>query len=285
MRIDRNAEAAAALQRQIELVPRDDDAYHALGMALRSLPGREEEAISAYRSALAIEPKNFQTHSFLASVLGELGRYDGERDHYRLASAIRPHDVKTHINLGICHTSLDEMEEAEQAFLQAKAVGPNDALPPLNMGRFLTKLGRPAEAIAAFYEAAAIDAEYFKEVKLGVGTARAQQGRLAEATAAFESASRMDPKNLKLRDSLAAMAEQAKRLSVRQEGLVNAIESICGTPCQDVVDGNGLGMCAVAWEAGCGEQSPPAGFTAQTTVGELCAFTCAASQLPAPDQS
>ena len=49
LRIDRNAEAERALKRQIELVPGDDDAYHALGMALRSLPEREEEAADAYR--------------------------------------------------------------------------------------------------------------------------------------------------------------------------------------------------------------------------------------------
>ena len=54
--------------------------------------------------------------------------------------------------------------------------------PPLNLARYLVKLSRPAEAIGSFYAAAAANPEYFGEVKLGVGTAKAQQGRLGLAT-------------------------------------------------------------------------------------------------------
>ena len=67
----------------------------------------------------------------------------------------------------------EDARQAEAAFRQAVQVAPNDARPPLNLGRYLAKLSRPAEAIEQFYEAAVIDAEYFDEVKLGVGTARA----------------------------------------------------------------------------------------------------------------
>lgn len=86
-----------------------------------------------------------------------------------------------------------EYSQAEAAFREACAVAPDDPRPPLNLGRYLAKLSRPAEAIDEFYAAAVIDPEYFEEVKLGVGTARAQQGRLSEATLNFESASRMWP--------------------------------------------------------------------------------------------
>lgn len=278
LRVDKNVEAEAALRRQVELVPADDDAHYALGMALRS-QDRDAEAAAAYQSALAIEPKNFLCHSFLAGSMGALGRYADEKHHYLEAIRLRPSDVKTYLNLGISHSSLDEAEEAEAAFRRASVVGPTDANPPLNLARFLAKMYRPAEAIHGFYRAAALNSEVFDEVKAGVGTARAQQGRLGEAVTNFESAARMSPSNKKLQDSLAAMAVNAERLAQSQARLANAVDDICGTPCQDVVDQGSISMCDLTWQDGCGDVPPPEGFAASATVAQLCAHTCAYSTM------
>ena len=60
------------------------------------------------------------------------------------------------------------------------------------------------------------DGEYFGEVKLGVGTARALQGRLSEAAVHFASAQKMDQKNEKLKASLAEMTVKAEQLEAIQ---------------------------------------------------------------------
>jgi len=276
--IDRNVEAEGAIRRQIELIPKDDDAYFSLGTALRS-QDREAEAVAAYQDALAIEPKNFQAHTFMANCLGTLGKYEEEKEHYLSAIRLRPSDVNVHLNLAVSLSSLNEMDQAEAAFRHAAALGPADARPPLNLARLLSKLYRPAEAIDSFYKAAAIDAEYFKDVKLGVGTARAQQGRLADSVVSFESAARMSPTNQKLQDSLAAMRANAKKLQVYQSTLTNAVDDICGTPCEQIVDSMSITMCDVTWEDGCGEAAPPTGFTPMSRVHELCALTCAYSRM------
>ena len=124
-------------------------------------------------------------------------------------------------------------------------------------------------------QAAFLNSDYFDEVKVGVATARAQQGRLSEATSNFESASRMSPKNTKLADSLEQMRTGAARLAEAAAGFVNAVDGVCGTPCQDVVDGSGVAVCAVTWAEGCGEAPPPASFSAESTVAELCQSSCA----------
>ena len=60
-------------------------------------------------------------------------------------------------------------------------------------------------------------------------------------------------------------------------GVRNAVTDVCGTPCQDIIDGSGIGACAVTWGMGCGEDTPaPLGFGAQSIVAELCAAACAA---------
>jgi predicted Zn-dependent protease len=134
---------------------------------------------------------------------------------------------------------------------------PNEALVPLTLAKMYAKLDRPAEAIDQFYGAAILNSEYFDEVKLGVGTARAQQGRLAEATVNFESASRMSPKNTKLAEALVAMRRGAKTLAEASAAFDDAAGDVCGTPCQEVVDTNTYKICSVTWAEGCGDAVPP----------------------------
>jgi len=42
-----------------------------------------------------------------------------------------------------------------------------------------------------------------------------------------------------------------------------------------VVDTAGYTVCAVTWAEGCGDAPAPEGFTAESTVGELCELACA----------
>ena len=108
-----------------------------------------------------------------------------------------------------------------------------------------------------------------------MGTARAQQGRLAEAGAAFAAAHALEPTNERLGASLAQMPAQQARLGAMQATLANALPEVCGTPCQDVVDALSNAACKMSWADGCGEAPPPAGFSAASTIAELCAHACA----------
>jgi len=215
--------------------------------------------------------------------VGRAGCYAAlERPHdeiaaYRTALSLKPDDVRLWMNIGIAYSNehIDDVEKAEEAFRQAVSAAPDDARPPLTLGRYLAKLSRPAEAIEQFYDAALLNADYFDEVKLGVGTARAQQGRLTEATTAFESASRMKPSDAKLKASLEEMRSTAAKVEAYSVGMSNALTELCGTPCQDVIDASGISVCAISWADGCGDAPPPDGFSAQSTVAELCGLSCA----------
>lgn len=291
LRLEQPDQAEESLRRQIELLPRDSDAHFALGNALRGQGGREAEALAAYEAAVEITPNDYESHLGRAASLSALGTAASEpaereaysireAEAYRTALSIKPGDVRLWINIGVAYSGTDDVEKAEAAFREAVAVAPNDPRPPLNLGRYLAKLSRPAEAIEQFYAAAVIDPEYFEEVKLGVGTANAQQGRLREATKHFASASRMNPKNEALKASLADMEERAAELETFQVGLSNQAGELCGTPCQDVVDTSGYAICDVTWAGGCGEETPPPeGFTPESTVAELCSHACAFYQL------
>jgi len=211
----------------------------------------------------------------LGAVLGQLGDDAAQAAAYQTALQLRPDDAITWSKLGVALSAVDgEETAAEAAFRRCVSSGADDARGPLNLGRYLAKLSRPAEAIHSLYAASAIDAEYFEEVILGVGTARGQQGRLREAIASFEAALRLTPTNDKLRASLGPMAANAAAVEAVAATGNDAVTDLCGTPCQDVVDSAGYSVCAITWADGCGEVPPPAGFTAQTLVAQLCHRAC-----------
>ena len=103
---------------------------------------------------------------------------------------------------------------------------------------------------------------------------------MQQAVEDFGAASRMKPKDAKLAASLAGMQQQAEALLAFSEGRVNQVDlvegKLCGTSCQDLVDGSGTAVCASTWREGCGEEAPPpAGFGADASVAELCSLSCA----------
>eukprot|EP00967_Tisochrysis_lutea_P074695 scaffold100469_cov32-Tisochrysis_lutea.AAC.4 len=77
LRLERPIEAEIEQRAQIALLPRDSDAHFALGVALRA-QGRTEEAVQAYRDALAIQPQDFDAWVNLAAALADLQLFSEE---------------------------------------------------------------------------------------------------------------------------------------------------------------------------------------------------------------
>ena len=98
LRLDRPVEAEAALRSQLVLLPRDSDAFFALGNAL-TVQQRTTEAQASYNSALEISPRDYESLLGLADTHAKLNDYAAEADAYRRALAIRPEaDVRVLLN-------------------------------------------------------------------------------------------------------------------------------------------------------------------------------------------
>ena len=52
----------------------------------------------------------------------------------------------------------------------------------------------------------------------------------------------------------------------------DATVSVCGTSCQKIIDFGA--PCSITWADGCGETPPPANFTSESTLYELCPNEC-----------
>ncbi|MCI0566202.1 tetratricopeptide repeat protein, partial [bacterium] len=119
------------------------------GAALSDL-GRNEEAIEAYRQAVALDPKDAYPYNGLGSALSDLGRNEEAIEAYWQAVAIDPKDAYSWNGLGNALHALGRNEEAIETYRQAVAIDPKDAYSWNGLGNALHALGRNEEAIEAY---------------------------------------------------------------------------------------------------------------------------------------
>jgi tetratricopeptide (TPR) repeat protein len=119
------------------------------GNALSNL-GRAEEAIEAYRQAVAVDPKYASPYNGLGNALRSLGRAEEAIEAYRQAIAVDPKYAYPYNGLGNALSDLGRKEEAIEAYRQAVAVDPNYTYPYYGLGIALSNLGRTEEAIEAY---------------------------------------------------------------------------------------------------------------------------------------
>ncbi len=110
-------------------------------------PTSPDEAIAAYRRALALEPAHADAHVNLGRLLHEAGDAAAAEPHYAAALAARPEDGTAAFNLGVALEDMKRLPEALLAYQKAVKVDPDNADAHFNAASLAEKLGRPAEAL------------------------------------------------------------------------------------------------------------------------------------------
>ena len=221
------------------------DARHSLGVALEKR-GQIDEAIAAYRTALAMAPSYAQPHINLANLLATGGRLAEAIEHYRQAVQSDPRSVLAHCNLA---TTLDQCGRTDEAYAEfqtaltldpqsvearnnlanvlaghnqidaaveqferALALRPQAAEIHFNYAQALAKAGRLDAAVAQLREAVALrpDQPTFCH-NLAVGLY--QQGRTAEAISQWQAVLRLQPRSVETLDALAAAYAECGRFA------------------------------------------------------------------------
>ena len=132
LRLEQPADAEASLKHQIQLLPRDSDAYFALGNAIRGQgAGRHADALAAYESAVAITPNDYESHLGRADMFSALERPLDEIAAFRAAAQIKPNDVRIWLNIGSAYSS-EAVDDIEQGMsLRVHPCCPARAVAPL----------------------------------------------------------------------------------------------------------------------------------------------------------
>ena len=104
--------------------PKDELVHNNIGV-LRHEQGKLDQAIDAYRKAIAINPNYFEGYSNLGVALKEQGNLDQAIDSYRQAITINPDYSEGYNHLGTALKEQGKLNQAIGAYQKAIKVDPN----------------------------------------------------------------------------------------------------------------------------------------------------------------
>jgi Tfp pilus assembly protein PilF/ADP-heptose:LPS heptosyltransferase len=168
------------------------------------------EALTAFETALALDPKSAAAHSNRGNALLNLDRPEAALAALDVAVALDPAYPVAHYNRGMALAALRRQEAAVASFEAAIALKPGDALYLNNYGLALALAGRPEAALAAFDAALAIDPDY-ADAHWNRGVRLLTLGQFAEGWAEYEHRWRV-PAFLKSSAGRMTAALQARRV-------------------------------------------------------------------------
>ncbi len=194
--------AVHLLRRAQESHPGDFWISHLLAdQLMRAKPPQLEEAITFYRVALALRPRNAGVWVNLGNTLKAKGELAGAVAAHRRAIDLAPEYAAAHNNLGAALMAQKDLPGAIAAYRRAIDLDPKAATPHNNLGAALKAQKDLPGAIAAFEKAIALDPKYASPYS-NLGNVRMAQNDLPAAVAAYQQAIDLDPESAEAHYSL-----------------------------------------------------------------------------------
>lgn len=207
-------DAITAYRQVLALQPQHADALYYLGNVLRDRSQRDEAA-QCYRQAIAVQPDHIEAHCNLGSILEQTKDYTSAADCYRTALQLDPNRAELHYNLGNALQELGQLDEATRCYRRAIALRPDYAEAYNNLGNILGKnMENPevfAEVCGYYRRAVALKPDYF-EAHYNLATTLKEQGLLQDAINSCERALQIQPENVEAHSLLAGTLTDQGRL-------------------------------------------------------------------------
>lgn len=186
---DRPDEGVRMIERAMQLNPRYDFAYTAMGKILID-QGRGAQAIPVLLQGVGIYPESVTLNEYLGIAYGEAGDYQTALVHLRQAQSLNPEDASVYTNLGVIHTALGDHHQAADNFARSVKLAPDSEKAWFNSATALYNLGDNRAALNALRRVLAInpanaDAQY------GFGVLALEFGLRTEALVAREALLRL----------------------------------------------------------------------------------------------
>ncbi len=149
-------------------------------------------SVSLFSHALAVTTENAVAHGNLATALSLEGREEEALSHYRSAIGIDPSYADAYVNMANSLLAKGLAEEAWECLRKALELRPKDPEVRYNAGTFLARRGRTGEAQFHLREAIRLRPGYAKAHN-NLGSVLLLEGRIDEAEIQFREALRIDP--------------------------------------------------------------------------------------------
>jgi Flp pilus assembly protein TadD/mono/diheme cytochrome c family protein len=164
--------------------------------------GKYQEAITAYRHALALHPGDERTLNELGAALENSGDWQQGQRTFMQDIAEHPKTCNARFNLASLELKHDQASAADQQFRTMLAQCPADAGVHSGLGVALESEGQPAAAQAELRAALEIDPHDFTAL-YNLGDLALQSSQPQQATELLEAAVNQRPKDVDAREQLA----------------------------------------------------------------------------------
>lgn len=193
LRKNQPAEAWGWLDKAAKLAPQNAMVHQAIGryhFAMRQAP----KAIDALKMAQKLDPNN----ALIAIDMGEIymqGMQQPEQavTAYRRALGINPQHAGAHYGLGVALANSGKLADAESELNSASALAPTNPLPKLALGKLYLKQRQSDKAMAALDATLKIQPDLVS-ARLDKGDIYTDKGELQRALSEFEHAAKVAPK-------------------------------------------------------------------------------------------
>jgi Flp pilus assembly protein TadD len=179
------AGAEGAYRSLLAMAPREPRLLYLLGLVLAQT-GRFEGAIDFVDRALALQPSSLEALNSRGNIEQMAGRQEAALAFYDRALAIEPHFPAALVNRGGALKALERFDEALACYDRAVALAPDNAEAWNNRSVVSRYLGRFAEALAGYERAVALQPAYADAV-YNLACLRLLLGDLAGGWPGFEA--------------------------------------------------------------------------------------------------
>jgi protein O-GlcNAc transferase len=154
--------------------------------------GRLDDAISAYRQAIDIEPAYADAFNNMGNAFKDKGQIADAISAYQRAIELNPRYAEAFFNMGIAFKSLGNLNDEISAYREAIAINPAFPEALNNMGNALKDQGQIDGAISAYRQAIEIKPLYL-DAYHNLGVALNEKGLLDEAISAYQHVIEVNP--------------------------------------------------------------------------------------------
>jgi len=188
-------EARQTAETALRFDPENPALFELLAEAATRL-GDSAQALTAWKQAIALNPRDIQRQVRFARGLLDAGRADDARAVYAQALSLGPDSPEAHLAAGNAFLELGEVEQAYEVLGQAVELAPRSAEAQAAFGQAAARAHKYEAAHTAFMRAAEVEpgldrCAYLREA----GEALWAMGRFAAATAVWQSALAIQPRD------------------------------------------------------------------------------------------
>jgi tetratricopeptide (TPR) repeat protein len=210
---DRLADSVFYLQKAVETIPSDFEAWGNLGVVW-ARQGQTQRALEAFAKAVEIRPDYSDGHFNLGIAHSQSGRAQEALGEFARAAALDPADGEKALRYAAALAEAGQLQEAAGAIEAYLETNPNDAEAENQLGVVLARAGSTARAMERFQRAAELKPD-FGDAFRNLGLAYLEQAMLFRASEALERALALNPSDA---EAALALAEAYLKRGLREQG-------------------------------------------------------------------